>query len=173
MPLVVHHGVRPTVDPSAFVAETAVLVGDVRVGRDASIWFHAVLRGDINAIRIGERSNIQDGSVLHVTHELPVEIGTDVTVGHMAMIHGCAIGDGALIGMNAVVLDGVRIGPGALVAAGSVVREGSVVPEGTLVAGVPARTVRSLSAEERNGLLTSAEHYVTYARSYRTNTTPP
>lgn len=161
-----HHGVTPRVHPSVFVAAGACLIGEVEVGEDASIWFNAVLRGDINAIRVGKRSNIQDGSILHVTHTYPVEIGDEVTVGHQAMLHGCRIGDRALIGMNAVVLDNARIGSSALVAAGSVVKEHFVVPDGMLVAGVPARVIRALTDDEKKGLVDSAERYVQYALSY-------
>jgi len=166
MGIVVHHGVRPTVDPSAFVAEGAWLIGDVELGPDASVWYNAVLRGDINGIRVGARTNIQDGAVLHVTSECAVWIGDDVTVGHQAMVHGCRIEKGALIGMSSVVLDNAHIGESALVAAGSVVRESFEVPEGMLVAGVPARTIRPLTDAERRGLLESAAHYVGYARTY-------
>ena len=161
-----HHGVTPRVHPSVFVAAGACLIGEVEVGQDASIWFNAVLRGDINAIRVGKRSNIQDGSILHVTHTYAVEIGEEVTVGHQAMLHGCRIGDRALIGMNAVVLDNAQVGPSALVAAGSVVKEHFVVPEGMLAAGVPARVIRPLTDEEKQGLKDSAERYVQYALSY-------
>ncbi len=143
-----------------------MVIGDVRLGEDASVWFNAVLRGDINTITIGDRSNVQDGVVAHVTHQLPVLVGNDVTIGHLAMIHGCTLGDRCLIGMNAVILDGATIGPDAMVAAGSVVRENFVVPSGVLVAGVPARIARDLTPEERLALLRSAEHYVAYARSY-------
>jgi carbonic anhydrase/acetyltransferase-like protein (isoleucine patch superfamily) len=161
-----HHGIAPTVDPTAFVAGGAWLIGDVEVGRLASIWFNAVLRGDINLIRVGARSNIQDGCVVHVTTELPALIGEDVTVGHKAMIHGCTIGNASLIGMSAVVLDNARVGNYAIVAAGAVVKENFVVPDGTLVAGVPARVVRDLTEGERASLLASAQHYIEYARSY-------
>jgi len=164
--LLAHHGVTPRVHPTAYVAGGAWLIGDVELGEQASVWFNAVLRGDINAIYVGKRSNVQDGAVLHVTRELPVRIGDDVTIGHKAMIHGCWIGDGSLVGMNAVVLDNARIGPFALVAAGAVVRENFVVPEGKLVAGVPARIVRSLTDDERAQLLQSAKNYVGYALSF-------
>lgn len=166
MSLLAHHGVTPRVHPTAYVAGGAWLIGDVELGEQASVWFNAVLRGDINAIYVGKRSNVQDGAVLHVTRELPVRIGDDVTIGHKAMIHGCWIGDGSLVGMNAVVLDNARIGPFALVAAGAVVRENFVVPEGKLVAGVPARIVRSLTDDERAQLLQSAKNYVGYALSF-------
>ena len=163
MGLIVHHGVTPSVHPSVFVAEGAWLIGDVQVGEEASIWYNAVLRGDINAIRVGRRSNIQDGCVLHVTARLPVEIADEVTVGHMAMIHGCRIGSRSLIGMNAVVLDNAEVGEGALVAAGAVVKEDFVVPPGTLAAGVPAKVVRELTVEERRAIVQSAANYVAYA----------
>ncbi len=166
MGILVHHGIRPVIDPTAFVADGAWLIGDVELGARSSVWFNAVLRGDINRIRVGARTNVQDGAVLHVTSEYQVWVGDDVTIGHQAMIHGCRIENGALIGMSAVVLDNARIGECALVAAGSVVRENFTVPERTLVAGVPARVVRTLTDAERDALLQSAAHYVEYARSY-------
>jgi len=129
----------PTIHPSVFVAEGACLIGEVELGEDASAWFNAVLRGDINRIRVGRRTNVQDGVIVHVTRQYPVEIADEVTVGHQAMLHGCRIDQCALIGMNAVVLDNAHIGPYAIVAAGAVVREQSVIPEGVLVAGVPAK----------------------------------
>lgn len=167
MALIVHHGISPTLHPSVFVADGAHLIGDVRLARDVSIWFNAVLRADINLIEIGERTNIQDGAVLHVTHEYPVRIGRDVTVGHRAIVHGCTIGDCCLIGMGSVILDNAQVGSYSLVAAGAVVREGFVVPEGVLVAGVPARVVRALTDDERRAIAESALHYVEYAKGYR------
>jgi carbonic anhydrase/acetyltransferase-like protein (isoleucine patch superfamily) len=139
----------------------------VVVGEETSIWFNAVLRGDINAIRVGRRSNIQDCCVVHVTRKLPAIVGDEVTVGHKAMLHGCCVEDRSLIGMNATVLDNARVGPLAMVAAGAVVREGFVVPEGTLAAGVPARVVRDLTEDERSYLVQSALNYVEYSRSFR------
>ncbi len=118
MPVIRHHGVMPTVHPSVFVADGAWVIGEVECGEDASVWFNAVLRGDINSIRVGRRSNIQDGVIVHVTRQYPVEIADEVTVGHQAMLHGCRIDQHALIGMNAVVLDNAHIGPYAIVAAG-------------------------------------------------------
>lgn len=168
MPLMNHHGVAPTVHPASFIAEGAWVVGDVQIGEQASVWFNAVLRGDINIIRVGARSNVQDGCVVHVTKQLPALIGDDVTVGHMAMLHGCRIENACLIGMNAVILDNARVGPHAMVAAGAVVRENFVVPPGSLVAGVPARVVRDLTDEERAFLFQSALNYVGYARSFTT-----
>jgi len=166
MAIISHHGAAPLVHPSAFVAEGSWLIGEVEVGEESSIWFNVVARGDINAIRIGKRSNIQDGCVLHVTTELGVTIGDDVTIGHKAIIHGCTVGQSSLVGMGAVVLDNASVGPSSLVAAGSVVRENFVVPAGTLVAGVPARIVREITEEEKALILRSARHYVAYARSF-------
>jgi gamma-carbonic anhydrase len=161
-----HHGVEPTIHPSAFVAEGACLIGEVELAEESNIWFNAVLRGDINRIRVGRRSNVQDGAVVHVTRQLPVEIGEEVTVGHRVMLHGCRIEACSLIGMGAIVLDSARVGPFAIVAAGSVVREHCVVPEGVLVAGVPAKVIRTLTDDERLMLRQSADNYVHYARSY-------
>lgn len=167
MPLITHNGISPSVHPSVFVAEGAYLIGDVRLARDVSIWFNSVLRADINLIEIGERTNIQDGCVLHVTHEYPVRIGSDVTVGHRAIVHGCTIGDCCLIGMGSVILDNAKVGSYSLIAAGAVVREGFHVPEGVLVAGVPAKVIRPLSEEEKRAIKESALHYVEYAKGYR------
>ncbi len=167
MPLLKHHGVMPTVDPSAFIAEGALIIGAVELGRDVGVWFNAVLRGDINSITIGDRSNVQDAVVMHVTKHLPVVVGKEVTVGHLAMIHGCRIGDRVLIGMHAVVLDNAVIESDSIVAAGAVVRENFTVPPNVLVAGVPAKVIRELSLEERAFLRQSAENYIQYARSYR------
>jgi carbonic anhydrase/acetyltransferase-like protein (isoleucine patch superfamily) len=147
-----------------FVADGAFVIGDVHVGKDASIWYNAVLRGDINGIWVGERTNIQDGCVLHVTRDFPVIVGNDVTVGHRAVIHGCTIAHCAMIGMGAMVLDNAKVGSFSIVAAGAVVLEKSVVPEGTLVAGVPARVIRGITEEERQRLLESALNYVAYAQ---------
>ena len=149
-----------------YLADGAFVIGDVRVERDASIWYNAVLRGDINAIRIGERTNIQDGCVLHVTKELPLIVGNDVTVGHQAVIHACSIGECVLVGMGAIVLDGASVGSYSIIAAGALVLENAVVPEGSLVAGVPGRIVRKLTEEERRRLRESAQNYVTYAQSF-------
>jgi carbonic anhydrase/acetyltransferase-like protein (isoleucine patch superfamily) len=166
MPVRAHHGVFPILHPSVLIADGAFVIGDVHIGKDASIWYNAVLRGDINAIWVGERSNIQDGCVMHVTRELPVIIGNDVTIGHQAVIHGCTIDNCALIGMGAMVLDSAKVGSFSIVAAGAVVLEKSVVPEGTLVAGIPARVIRNVTEEERQRLLESALNYVAYAQSF-------
>ena len=167
MPLHPVGGRVPRLEPGVFVADGARVVGDVHIARDASIWYNAVLRGDINRITVGERTNIQDAAVVHVTGELPALIGRDVTVGHGAIVHACTVGDGCLIGMGSVVLDGAVIGAGSLVAAGAVVLQQVRVPEGSLVAGIPGRVIRPLSPEEREQLLESARHYVEYARSVK------
>lgn len=167
------HSVRgflPTqlsIDPDAYVAPNAVLVGQVTLGPDASVWYGCVLRGDIEPISVGARSNIQDQTVIHVDEGSPTVIGADVTIGHRAVIHGAEIGDGALIGMGAVVLSGARVGAGALVAAGSVVREGFEVPPRTLVAGVPAKVVRELDEAAQQRISANKDSYVAYARAYR------
>lgn len=170
MTLLTFSDYRPSVHASVFVATNASVIGRVDIGKDSSIWYNVVARGDINFIRIGERTNLQDATVLHVTHELPVIIGDDVTVGHRAIIHGCTVGNGSLVGMGAILLDGVEVGPQALVAAGAVVREGFTIPDGTLAAGIPARVVRDLTAGERAHILASARHYVEYARQHRSGT---
>lgn len=169
MPLIAFLSDQPSIHPTVFVASNASIIGRVEIGKDSSIWYNTVVRGDINLIRIGERTNIQDGTILHVTHEFPVVIGDDVTVGHRAIVHGCTVGNGSLIGMGAIILDAAHVGPHALVAAGAVVREGFTVPEGTLAAGIPARIVRDLTAEERAHLLSSAQNYVGYAKQLRSS----
>ena len=161
------------IDPSVFIAAGVCIIGSAVVKRDASLWFQAVVRADVNAISIGERTNVQDGTVIHVTHEHPTVIGNDVTIGHRAIVHGCTVGDGSLIGMGAILLDGTTVGPAALVAAGALVREGFAVPAGTLAAGVPARIIRELTPAERSALMASAEHYVGYAAAYRQQITAP
>ncbi len=140
------------------------IIGDVRFGEYVSVWFGSVLRGDINYIYVGNYSNIQDLTVIHVTEELPVIIGDYVTVGHRALIHGCEIGDNTLIGMGAIILDRAKIGKNCIIAAGSVVKEGMVIPDNTLVAGVPAKIKREVTEEEIKLLKESALHYVEYAK---------
>ncbi len=166
--LIEYRGKKPNLDPSVFVAEGVQVIGDVAVAKDSSLWFNTVVRGDVNFIRIGARTNVQDNSVIHVTHEkYPTVIASNVTIGHAAVIHGCTIDDFCLIGMGAILLDGSIIGEHSLVAAGSLVREGFSVPAGSLVAGVPARVVRKLKDEEMKRLEESAQHYVDYVSNYR------
>lgn len=148
------------------MAEGVQLVGDVWLAQDSSVWFNSVLRGDINYVEVGERTNIQDGSVLHVTSEFACRIGSDVTVGHRAIVHACTVGDCCLIGMGSIILDNARIGSGSLVAAGAVVLQDFVVPEGVLVAGVPAKVIRPLTDAEKESIKESARHYVQYAKGF-------
>ena len=158
----------PRVADDAFIAESATLIGDVSIGPGASVWYGAVLRGDVGWIRVGARSNVQDLACIHMTTDLSnSDIGADVTIGHGAIIHGAVIEDGALIGMGAVVLDNVRIGSGAVVAAGAVLPPGTVVAPGTLVCGPAARTVRELGTDEIDRLRQTAAHYVELARAHR------
>ena len=151
---------RPRLEPTARVAENAVLVGDVTVEAGASVWYGAVLRGDEAPIRVGRDSNIQDSAVLHCDEGFPTTVGRGVTVGHGAILHGCTVEDGALIGMGAVLLNGCVIGAGSLVAAGALVTQGAVIPPGSLVVGSPARVKRPLRPDELAGLAQDAEKYL-------------
>jgi carbonic anhydrase/acetyltransferase-like protein (isoleucine patch superfamily) len=153
-------GSAPEVAADSFVAAGAVLAGRVRLLPGSSVWYNAVLRAEAEDIVLGERSNIQDNVSCHVDAGYPLTVGADVSVGHNAVLHGCTIGDGALIGMHATVLNGAVIGAGSLVAAGAVVLEGTEVPPGSLVAGVPAKVRRELTEEERAGLLRNAASYL-------------
>ncbi|HEX6024707.1 MAG TPA: gamma carbonic anhydrase family protein [Solirubrobacter sp.] len=152
-------GKTPRVAEDAFIAPTAVLIGDVTVEAGASVWFGAVLRGDNSAIVIGEGSNVQDNCVIHCADELPTIVGSNVTIGHMAMLEGCRIGDGALVGMGAIVLQRASVGPHALVAAGAVVGEGVEIPGGMLAAGVPARVKKELGGSSQHWVETAAHEY--------------
>lgn len=152
-------GKAPQVAPSAFVAEGARIIGAVRLAEGASVWYNAVLRADSDSITVGAGSNLQDNVSVHVDAGHPVTIGANVSVGHNAVVHGCTIGDAALIGMGATVLTGAVIGDGCLVAAGAVVLEGTVVPPGSLVAGVPAKVRRELTEAERAGIRQNAQIY--------------
>ena len=153
-------GSAPSLDPTSYVAPTAVLTGSVTLGPQASVWYGAVLRADNAPITIGERSNVQDGCVFHVDTGKPVTVGSGVSVGHRAVLHGCTVEDDALIGMGAVVLNGARIGAGSMVAAGAVVLQDTDVPPGSLVAGVPGKVRRALTDEEREGLKTNGKNYL-------------
>lgn len=158
----------PDIDESAWVADEATVVGHVKVAADVSVWFGAVIRGDqAEPIEVGARSNIQDGAVLHSDPGRPLTVGCDVTVGHQAMLHGCTVGDGSLIGIGATVLNGAVIGKGCLVGAGALVTEDKVFPDHSLIIGSPAKVARSLSPEQVQGLLRSAQVYVERSRRYR------
>ena len=150
-----------------FIAPDASLVGAITLEPDANIWFQVVIRAENDKVRIGEGTNVQDGSVLHVDPGYPLTLGKRVTVGHKAMLHGCTVGDGSLVGINSVVLNGARIGRGALIGANALIPEGKEIPDGVLVLGSPGKVVRELRPEERAGLLRVADGYVERARRYR------
>ncbi len=163
-----YNGKKPNIDPSAFVADSAILIGDLEVGAEASIWFGSIVRADVNRIEIGEATNIQDCTVIHVTSQLwPVIIGAQVTVGHRAVLHGCTIGPRSLIGMGAIILDGADIGEYCIIGAGSLVTEGTKIPSRTLAFGSPARPVRELKDKELEDIILSARHYAEYAKIYK------
>ncbi|WP_338500037.1 gamma carbonic anhydrase family protein [Delftia tsuruhatensis] len=161
-------GVAPEVAASAWVADSAEVVGNVQLAEGASIWFGAVLRGDCESITIGEGSNIQDASVLHADLGKPLVVGRHVTVGHQVMLHGCTIGDESLIGIGAVVLNGAKVGRNCLVGAGALITEGKEFPDGSMIIGSPAKAVRQLTPEQIEGLRRSAQHYVDNARRFKT-----
>ncbi len=150
----------PDISDSAWVADNAQVIGDVHMASDSSVWFSSVVRGDTATIRIGEGTNIQDGSVLHADVGIPLTIGKHVTVGHMVQLHGCTIGDESLVGIGAIVLNGAKIGKNCLVGAGSLVTEGKEFPDGSMILGSPAKVVRQLTLEQIEGLRRSAQHYV-------------
>jgi gamma-carbonic anhydrase len=160
-------GVSPTISPKAFIAPGAAVIGDVHIGEDSGIWFGCVVRGDVNYIRIGARTNIQDGTVIHVTRKTgPTIIGSNVTVGHSVLMHACTVEDGAFIGMRATLMDGVVVESGAQVAAGALVTPNKRIPAGELWAGSPAKFFRKLTEEEQRFIPVSAENYVKHAREY-------
>ncbi|HYG69375.1 MAG TPA: gamma carbonic anhydrase family protein [Anaeromyxobacteraceae bacterium] len=161
-------GTEPRVDPSVLVLDGALVIGDVEIGPDSSIWFGTVLRGDVNRITIGARTNLQDQTVVHVTRGThPTVVGDDVTVGHRVTLHGCTVHDRSLVGIGAIVMDGAVVGPDAMVGAGALVPPNMIVPPGVLVVGAPARVKRSLTPAELAHLRESARNYVEYARQYR------
>jgi len=160
-------GMIPQIHPTAFIADTATVIGDVEISAEASVWFGAVVRGDINSIRIGARANIQDGTVIHVTFETSVVLEDEITVGHNATLHGCYIERGALIGIGAIVLDGARIGAQSLVAAGALVTPNTEIPPRSLVMGSPAKVKRKLNDEELRMLETRWRGYVEYTKVYK------
>lgn len=165
--LIAYRGCSPHIDSAALVLPGTKVIGDVGVGSDSSLWFNVVVRGDINRVRIGCRTNVQDGTVIHVCSDHPVIIGDEVTIGHNATVHGCSVGDGCLIGMGAIVLDGAVLESEVLLAAGSLVAPGSHFPARHLVMGRPARIKRVLRPEEISALRQSAAHYVQLLQNYR------
>lgn len=172
MPLYALDDRHPEVDPSAWVADTAQVIGHVRLAARSSVWFGCVLRGDNEWITVGEGSNVQEHTVLHTDIGHPLTLGRHVTVGHQAMLHGCTVGDGSLVGIQAVVLNGARIGRGCLVGAGSLVTEGKVFPDGVLIMGSPAKVVRELTPEQSAALERSAVAYQANARRYAAGLRP-
>jgi carbonic anhydrase/acetyltransferase-like protein (isoleucine patch superfamily) len=158
----------PRIHPDAFVVDSAIVIGDVEIGAEASLWFHAVVRGDIESVRIGARSNVQDNATIHVTGgRWPTLVGDDVTIGHAAVVHGCTIGAHCLVGIGAIVLDGAVVEAECLVGAGALITPGTRIPPRSLVLGSPARRVRDLSGDEIARLHASATNYVGRARTYR------
>ena len=164
---------KPDLAASAWVADSAEVIGKVTLGENSSVWFGVVIRGDNAPISVGAGSNIQDLSVLHTDHDKPLTIGENVTIGHQVMLHGCTIGDGSLIGIQAVVLNGAKIGKNCLVGAGSLVTEGKEFPDGSMIFGSPAKAVRQLSPEQIEGLKMSAESYIANARRYKAGLKKP
>jgi carbonic anhydrase/acetyltransferase-like protein (isoleucine patch superfamily) len=168
-----YRAVLPTVHASAFVDDSAQVIGDVHIGAESSVWMNVVVRGDVHYIRIGARSNIQDLTLVHVMRDAhPTVIGDDVTVGHSAVVHGATIEDRCLIGMGAILLNGCVIGTGSIVAAGALVPEGMVVPSGSMVMGMPARVKRPLTAEEDASIKWYADNYVRYRLEFQAGTAP-
>ncbi len=163
-------GITPTIPKSAFIEETALVIGDVVIGEESSVWFNAVVRGDVHYIRIGARTNIQDLSILHVTHDTyPLVLGDEVTIGHHVVLHGCTVKDRVLVGMGAIIMDGAVIGEGSVVGAGALVTERTVVKPNSLVLGSPAKVKRPVTQKELAWISESAQHYVRYARQYMTD----
>jgi len=167
MPLYSLDGTQPDRKSGfSWVAPTAVVVGNVKIGSDVGIWFGCVLRGDNEPIEIGDRTNVQENTVMHTDPGYPVKIGKGCTIGHKAMIHGCEIGDNTLIGMGATILNGARIGSNCLIGAGALVTEGKEIPDGSLVVGMPAKVIRQLDEAAISGLRQSADHYVANAKRF-------
>ncbi|NPB08089.1 MAG: gamma carbonic anhydrase family protein [Aquificae bacterium] len=162
-----YKGVWPKIGRGVFLAENAVVIGDVEIGEDSSVWYGTVVRGDVNYIRIGKRTNIQDNCIVHVTHErYPTIVGDEVTVGHGVILHGCVLGNRILVGMGAVVMDGVEVEDYVIIGAGAVVPPGKRIPSGVVVAGVPAKVIRELKEEEVRLIEQSAKNYVRYKGEY-------
>jgi len=162
------NGIMPTIHPSAWVAPGAVVIGDVHIGADTNVWFGVVIRGDVNTIRIGERTNIQDGTIVHVTRKVgPTVIGSDVTIGHNATIHACTLHDFAFVGMHSAVLDFAEIESGGFLAAGALLAPKKKVPSGHMWAGSPAKFFRELTQEEKDYIPFSAKHYVELSSKYK------
>ena len=180
MPIYPYRDILPQIDPTAFVHPDAVVIGDVTIGPESSLWPGVVVRGDVNAIQIGARTNVQDGSVLHVTRPTadnpggtPLIIGDDVLIGHRVSLHACTLNNGCMIGIGAIILDRVVVGEHAMVAAGSLVSPEKTVPSGELWVGSPARSLRPLTADEKNGIAATTANYIRLAQQYRDATLAP
>lgn len=157
----------PNIHKSVYIAPSADVIGDITIGKEASLWFNVTARADVHFINIGQRTNIQDNCILHVTNSIfPLKIGNQVTIGHGVALHGCTIGDNSLIGIRATILDGAEIGEFSIVAAGSLIREGKRFPPGVLIAGSPAEIKRDLTEEEKRKNIKYADNYVQYSKSY-------
>ena len=157
---IAYKDILPTLHPTAFIAPGAMIIGAVTIGKESSVWFNCVLRGDLEYIEVGERTNIQDGTVVHLDPGFPCVIGDDVTIGHGAIIHGCTVGDGAMISMGATILTGAKIGERAIIAAGAVVREGQEIPPDTLAMGLPAQVRREVTEADLERVRSGREGYV-------------
>jgi carbonic anhydrase/acetyltransferase-like protein (isoleucine patch superfamily) len=166
------HPTPSAIHPDAFIHPSAEVWGDVHLGAEASVWPTAVIRGDVERITIGARSNVQDGAVVHADPGVPTVIGTDCVIGHRAIVHGTTLEDGVLVGMGAILLNRVRVGRGSVIAAGAVITEGTEVPPGSLVVGVPGKVVRTLDTERQAAIVANAGRYVALARAYRAGQVP-
>lgn len=172
--IIPHFGRWPSIHETAFVAPSCDIIGDVKIGAYSSLWFQCVVRGDVNSIVIGDHTNIQDSSTLHVTRKkFPLKVGNEVTVGHRVMLHGCTIGNRVLVGMGSIIMDGAQVGDQCMIGAGSLVTQGKVIPSGSLVLGSPAKVVRPLKEEELKFMVQSAKNYVETAEEYRSLTRGP
>lgn len=162
-----YKGISPRIHETAFIVDNASIIGDVEIGERSSVWFNAVVRGDVHYIRIGERTNVQDNCTLHVTKDTyPLIIGNDITIGHNVILHGCTVRDRCLIGMGAIILDNAEVGEDSIIGAGALVTEGMKVPPRSLVLGVPGKVKRELTDEEVARILKSANNYIEYSRNY-------
>ena len=161
-------GIYPKIDESVFICEGVQIIGDVILAKDVNVWFNSIIRGDVNYIRVGERTNIQDGCILHVTYKkYPLIIGKDVSIGHGAVLHGCTVKDSVLVGIGAMLLDNCVVNSNSLIAAGALVKENFVVPEGVLIAGVPGKIIRELTEEEIEMIKQRSRNYLMYVNNYK------
>lgn len=158
---------KPDIHETAFIAETANVIGDVKIGKNASVWYNTVLRGDGNSITLGENSNVQDNTTVHISSEFPTIIGANVTIGHNAIVHACTIGDFTIIGMGAIILNGAEIGSETIIGAGSLVPMGKKIPSGVLAIGSPVKVIRELTQKEKDYFRESAEEYVKFGRNHK------